>query len=220
VIDIVNVHKSITTRRFVIPILKGVTLKIEKAEMVAVMGPSGCGKSTLLGVAAGLDKPTAGKVAVDGTDLYGLDARRLDEFRHNHIGFVFQNFGLIRELTCEENILLPTVFGGKRKHADKSLEDLLEFLDIKHLRKRFPIEMSGGEQQRAAIARALIADPAVILADEPTGALDQKRGAAIMSLFREIAGKDRRTLLVVTHDESVASYCDRIIRMKDGVLVS
>lgn len=220
VINIVNVQKSITTRRFVIPILKGVTFQIAKAEMVAVMGPSGCGKSTLLGAVAGLDKPTAGKVTVNGTDLYSLDARRLDGFRHLHIGFVFQNFGLIKELTCEENILLPTVFGGPGKHTGKSLENLLEYLDIKHLRKRFPIEMSGGEQQRAAIARALIADPAVILADEPTGALDQTRGAAIMSLFRDIADRDRKTLLIVTHDGTVADRCDRTLHMKDGVLYS
>jgi putative ABC transport system ATP-binding protein len=219
-LNIINVIKSIKTKTVVFEILRGITIKIEKAEMVAVMGPSGCGKSTLLGVIAGLDKPSAGRVMIDGIDLYGLNSRCLDEFRHNRIGFVFQNFGLIKELTCEENILIPTVFGSKGKHTGtgKSLENLLEFLDIKHLRKRFPVEMSGGEQQRTAIARALIADPDIILADEPTGALDQQRGAAIMSLFRKIADQEKKTLLIVTHDKVVADHCDRVVHMKDGIL--
>ncbi|MCL2050516.1 MAG: ABC transporter ATP-binding protein [Lachnospiraceae bacterium] len=210
-----SIKKSIKTKSATTHILKGISFSVNQGEMVAIMGPSGCGKSTLLGIIAGLDKPDSGSVSLNGKKMYEMPSDKLDSFRARHISIVFQNYGLIKELNCKDNIMLPLIFSGSSQNLIS--KSLYEQLGLKELLNRYPNEMSGGEQQRAAIARALITGPDIILADEPTGSLDQKTGLEIMAMFRKTA-LQKKTVLIVTHDKTVADLCDRIIQMKDGEL--
>ncbi len=200
--------------------LRGINLTIQPGEFVAVMGPSGCGKSTLLHLIGGLDRPTSGLVIVDGEDLTQLSDDQVTALRRRKMGFIFQFFNLIPVLNALENAALPMILDGTR--SDEALKRAREWLERVGLGQRLnhkPSELSGGEQQRVAIARALASDPAIILADEPTGNLDSRASEEIAMLLRQISSDWGRTILLVTHDPRIAAYADRIVFLKDGQIV-
>jgi len=200
--------------------LDGVNLRIQPGEFVSVMGPSGCGKSTLLHLLGGLDKPTAGRVLVDGKDLARLNDDALTELRRRKIGFVFQFYNLIPVLGASENAALPLILDGvKSSEARARAEQWLQRVGLPNRSDRRPDQLSGGQQQRVAIARALVAEPALILADEPTGNLDTRAGDEIAGVLRQVSSEWGRTVLTVTHDPRIAAYADRIIFLKDGKVV-
>lgn len=193
--------------------LDGVDITINDGEMVAIIGKSGSGKSTLLNLLGGLDKATEGKVFYNDTDLSTLNDTKLSEFRLKNIGFVFQFFDLIPELTAEENVMFPAKLAKKKETSEG---DLYTALDIGARVKHYPSEMSGGQQQRAAIARALINDPDVILCDEPTGNLDKASGEEVMTLLKRLNQEQKKTVIIVTHDSEIAAQCTRTIEISDG----
>jgi putative ABC transport system ATP-binding protein len=197
--------------------LDNVSVNVEKEEMVAIMGESGSGKSTMLNIIGVLDKPTLGEYWLNGTEVENLKGDALSVIRNKEIGFVFQSFFLLPRMTALQNVMLPLRYRGVP--SSESLhrsEAMLEKVGIKHLATHRPNQMSGGQQQRVAIARALIGDPAVILADEPTGALDSKTSQEVMDLFISLNKKDKKTIVIVTHDAGVGKQCQRIIRLQDG----
>jgi putative ABC transport system ATP-binding protein len=197
--------------------LRGVDLTIAHGEFVALVGPSGSGKSTVLNLIGGLDQPTSGQVWIDGAKLSGSDERTLTQHRRQHVGFVFQSFNLLPRLTAEENVALPLMFCGiPEKERRTRARALLERVGLGPRLAHHPTQLSGGEQQRVAIARALVGQPALLLADEPTGNLDTVIGAEIMSLLKELNREERLTLLVVTHDPEVAAFADRVVKLRDG----
>jgi putative ABC transport system ATP-binding protein len=200
--------------------LNKVTLNVKEGEYVAVMGPSGCGKSTLLNILGLLDNPTSGSYIFNGTEVANLKERDRTVFRKGNIGFVFQSFNLIDELTIYENVELPLIYlkmkAGDRK---KSVETVLERMKIGHRAKHFPQQLSGGQQQRVAIARAVVANPKLILADEPTGNLDSKNGIEVINLLTEL-NKEGTTIIMVTHSERDAGYAHRIVNLFDGQIVA
>ena len=199
--------------------LNKVTINVKEGEYVAVMGPSGCGKSTLLNILGLLDNPTAGSYIFNGTEVANLKERDRTMFRKGNIGFVFQSFNLIDELNVYENVELPLIYlkmkSGERK---KSVEDVLARMKISHRAKHFPQQLSGGQQQRVAIARAVVANPKLILADEPTGNLDSKNGIEVINLLTEL-NKEGTTIIMVTHSDRDAAYAHRIINLFDGQVV-
>jgi putative ABC transport system ATP-binding protein len=200
--------------------LNKVTLDVKEGEYVAVMGPSGCGKSTLLNILGLLDNPTSGSYIFNGTEVANLRERDRTMFRKGNIGFVFQSFNLIDELTVYENVELPLIYlkmkSGDRK---KSVDDVLERMKIAHRAKHFPQQLSGGQQQRVAIARAVVANPKLILADEPTGNLDSKNGIEVINLLSEL-NKEGTTIIMVTHSDRDAGYAHRIVNLFDGQIVA
>jgi putative ABC transport system ATP-binding protein len=207
--------------------LRGVDLAIARGEFVALVGPSGSGKSTVLNLIGGLDRPTSGQVWINGIELSASDERTLTRHRRQHVGFVFQSFNLLPRLTAEENVALPLMFSGvPEKERRARARALLERVGLGPRLTHRPTQLSGGEQQRVAIARALVGQPALLLADEPTGNLDTATGAELMALLKELnqdqrsaRSPDRRrglTLLVVTHDPEVAAFADRIVKLRDG----
>jgi putative ABC transport system ATP-binding protein len=197
--------------------LDHVSLQVETGEFVAVMGPSGCGKSTLLHLVGGLDRPTEGTVKIDGQDLSKLGDDELTDLRRQHIGFIFQFFNLIPTLDALDNTALPLVLGGtKPTEAQSRAAKWLEKLEVAGRSTHRPEELSGGERQRIAIARALVTEPSLILADEPTGNLDSGAATDFVTLLRETVDRWERSILLVTHDERISSYADRVLRMKDG----
>jgi putative ABC transport system ATP-binding protein len=197
--------------------LDGVDLHVCKGEFVALVGASGSGKSTLLNLVGALDKPTAGKIELDGVDLAGLGDDELTRVRRDKIGFIFQFFNLLPSLSCLENVALPLhLRGWKRKQAHARAAELLELTGLKHRLEHLPDELSGGERQRTAIARALSVYPPILLADEPTGNLDSATGADILALIRDLHERLDTTILMVTHDRAVAESCPRMITLKDG----
>ena len=191
-------------------------LTVARGEFVAVMGASGSGKSTLLHLLAGLTSPTEGTVEIEGRDLGKMGDRELTLFRRRRIGIVFQAYNLIPSLDVEQNICLPLVADGKRRDAKERLEPILETLDLGDRRKHRPDQLSGGEQQRVAIGRAMITDPAIILADEPTGNLDSAAGRHVCQILREACDLRERTIVMVTHEPAVAIYTSRVVVLKDG----
>jgi putative ABC transport system ATP-binding protein len=198
--------------------LRGIDVEIAKGELTAVMGPSGSGKSTLMHLLAGLDRPTAGTVAIDGVDITRLKDAELTKLRRTQVGFVFQFFNLLPMLSAEENVLLPLAIAGDK--PDKAwVEELLGRVGLGERRKHRPAELSGGQQQRVAVARALVTRPAVVFADEPTGNLDSKTGAEILELLSEAVGDYGQTLVMVTHDTRAATIADRILYLADGRIV-
>jgi len=200
-------------------VLKGINLHIGKGEVVSVVGASGAGKTTLLQILGSLDKPTSGRVLIDGTDLNSLNEREMSDFRNKHIGFVFQFHQLLPEFTALENVMLPALIGGKSKReAEKEALELLSFLNLSDRAEHKPSEMSGGEKQRVAIARALINHPSVVFADEPSGNLDSQNAEELQRLFFSLREKYGQTFIIVTHDMHLASMCDRMIRIKDGLV--
>lgn len=199
--------------------LKSVDLSIKQGEFVAIVGPSGSGKSTLLHLIGGVDRPTSGKVMVDGEDVYSLSESKLAIFRRRKVGFIFQSYNLIPVLTAEENVMLPLLLD--RREVDKAyLSDLLKLLGLEARKRHLPSELSGGQQQRVSIGRALAYKPSIILADEPTGNLDSKNGNEIIELLRYSVKKYNQTLMIITHDERIASQADRVIHIADGMIAS
>ena len=197
--------------------LNHVNLTVEKGELIAIMGDSGSGKSTLLHMLAGVDRPTEGQVLIQNVDITSLPEKEMAVFRRRNIGVIYQSFNLIPNITIEKNILLPLLL-DQRKPAPTFFEEIIQTLGIEDKLKRFPTQLSGGEQQRVTIARSLVTRPAIILADEPTGNLDRRNTEEITSLFRLVNQRFQATILLVTHDEKVALSCERVMFMVDGTL--
>lgn len=215
-IEIKGVTKSFGS----LQVLKGIDLCIEKGEIVSIVGPSGAGKTTLLQILGTLDKPDNGSVVVDGIETSTLSTNKLSEFRNKHLGFVFQFHQLLPEFTAIENIMIPAYIAGmKPKEARIRAEELLEFMGLSNRANHKPNELSGGEKQRVAVARALMNNPAVILADEPSGSLDSKNKEELHKLFFDLRDKFGQTFVIVTHDETLATLTDRTIHLKDGRIV-
>lgn len=218
-VEVTNLSKRYEGKRTV-HALRDVSFRVEKGEMIATMGPSGSGKSTLLNIIGGLDRPSEGSVIIDGRDTTGLNDDDLTRLRREKIGFIFQFFNLLPTLTAQENVALPlylTGAGGKEARA-RALE-MLERAGLGDRTEHLPDELSGGEQQRVAMARALILSPPLILADEPTGNLDSKNGQEVLALFKRLQSRFGTTVIMVTHDARAAAFCDRILNMQDGQLV-
>ena len=214
-IDIKGITKSFGS----LQVLKGIDLHIDKGEVVSIVGPSGAGKTTLLQIIGTLDKPDSGQIIINGTDVSSLSRKKLSEFRNQHIGFVFQFHQLLPEFTALENIMIPAFIARKsRSEAKKKAEELLDFMGLSDRAGHKPSELSGGEKQRVAIARALVNNPAVILADEPSGSLDSKNKEELHQLFFNLRDKFGQTFVIVTHDEHLARITDRTIAMRDGML--
>jgi len=199
-----------------IQVLRGIDLDLAPGETVFLCGASGAGKTTLLYTIAGLETPEAGSVEFEGRSLYGISGNALARLRNERMGFVFQSYFLLPELTALENVLLPSLIGGKKTEA--RARELLDRVGLKDRMDHLPAELSGGEQQRVAIARSLVNDPSILFADEPTGNLDSKNGEVIITLLLDLANADGRTLAVVTHDDRLAARGDRLVRIVDGVL--
>ena len=197
----------------------GVSFSVPKGQMVAIIGASGSGKSTLLHMIGAVDRPTSGKIFLDGQDVFQQNNRELAIFRRRQVGLIYQFYNLIPVLTAEENIMLPVLMDG-RKPDREHLEKILDMLGLKERRDHLPSQMSGGQQQRVSIGRALFTSPQVILADEPTGNLDSKNSAEIMELLRRSNRELKQTTLIITHDEKIAEQCDRIIVLSDGKIIS
>jgi len=216
-IEAENLRKSYQLGEVELEVLKGINLRIDRGEFVSVMGPSGSGKSTLLYLMGSLDKPTSGRVRIQGRDLAVLNDKEESILRRRELGFVFQFYNLIPNLTVEENILLPVLLDGKRvKSFRNRLNHLLDLVGLTQRRRHTPRELSGGEQQRVAVARSLINDPDIILADEPTGNLDSENSAGILQLLKKINQEQAKTIVQVTHSEEAAAYSERIINVRDG----
>ena len=214
-----NLKKSYRTEEVETIALNGVSLSINKGEFVAVMGPSGCGKTTLLNVVGLLDAPDSGELYLNGQEVGRLNERGRAEIRKQNIGFVFQSFNLIDDLTIFENVELPLVYMGvKPSERKKRVGEVLDRMQIMHRRNHFPQQLSGGQQQRAAVARAVINHPKLILADEPTGNLDSRHGAEVMQLLTTL-NEQGATIVMVTHSENDARYANRIVRMLDGEML-
>lgn len=215
-IDIKNITKSFGN----LQVLKDINLHINKGEVVSIVGPSGAGKTTLLQIIGTLDKPDSGTICLDGIDVNKLSTRKLSDFRNQHIGFVFQFHQLLPEFTALENVMIPAYIAGKsNSEAKQRALELLEFMGLSDRSGHKPAELSGGEKQRVAVARALVNKPAVILADEPSGSLDSKNKAELHQLFFDLRDKFGQTFVIVTHDEGLAAITDRTIHMKDGEIL-
>ena len=198
--------------------LKDIKFSVDKGEYIAIVGESGSGKSTLLNIIGALDIPTEGKVIINNKDLFSMKDSELTVFRRRNIGFVFQGFNLIPELTVEQNIIFPVLLDYKKPDR-KYLEELLNILGLQERKNHLPSELSGGQQQRVAIGRALITRPSLILADEPTGNLDSKNSSEVISLLKESSQKYEQTIIMITHSRSIAQAADRVLRVSDGILV-
>lgn len=214
-IEITNITKSFGS----LQVLKGIDLTIDKGEVVSIVGPSGAGKTTLLQIIGTLDRPDTGTVCVDSVDTTTLSQKALSDFRNRHLGFVFQFHQLLPEFTAIENIMIPAFIAGRsRKEAKARAEELLRFMGLTDRASHKPAELSGGEKQRVAVARALVNNPAVILADEPSGSLDSQNKQELHQLFFDLRNQYGQTFVIVTHDEQLATLTDRTIHLKDGLL--
>ena len=211
-----NLHRSYSIGKKQVEVLHGLDLHIKRGEKVFLCGPSGAGKTTLMYTLAGLEQPLQGQVFIEGTDIYALSLKERAKFRNRNMGFIFQNYMLMPELTALENASLATAVAGSE--ATDRVVALLEKVGLGNRLDHLPNELSGGEQQRVAIARALAHDPAIIFADEPTGNLDSRNGAQILDLLFELADQGGKTLVVVTHDPAIAARGDRVLTIKDGVV--
>jgi putative ABC transport system ATP-binding protein len=221
IIEATNLHKSYKmSKKNIVHALCGADIKIVQGEFVAIIGPSGCGKSTLMHILGLLDQPDEGKLIIDGLEIATAKKRKLPMLRSRKIGFIFQGFNLIPTLSALENVVLAARYGGKRpKQAKKLAIEMLTKVGLGERMKHRPTELSGGQQQRVAIARALINNPAIVLADEPTGELDSKTSKEIIMMLKDLNKKTGQTFLMVTHNLEVAKYCNRVIKMRDGLVV-
>jgi putative ABC transport system ATP-binding protein len=216
----IDLRKTYRVGQVDVEALRGVSLRIREGELAAVMGPSGCGKSSLMHILGAMTKPTAGTVLIEGRDIAGMNDRELTEIRQHKIGFVFQKFNLLPTLTARDNIdVARYIKGAKGEHRDH-LAEILRLLMIEDKMGRKPSELSGGEQQRVAIARAVATKPAILLADEPTGNLDSKNSEIVLNMFRELNRKFKQTIILVTHNPELVTYTDRLIEMRDGLILS
>lgn len=221
ILNVVNLHKvyggqdeANTTHA-----LNGLDLKIEDGEFVGVMGPSGSGKTTLLNLLSGIDKPTSGTIEISGKNIISMSNDELSVFRRQKLGFVFQDFNLIDSLTIKENVMLPLILDKRSASEMESKADsIMSLFDISAIAAKYPYNVSGGQQQRAAVSRAIINDPAIVFADEPTGNLDSKSSNSVMKSFEKMNAENNTTILMVTHDSFAASFCNRIIFIKDGMV--
>lgn len=219
-LEISHVEKEIENGRQKNTILKDISFRLETGSITAIVGKSGCGKSTLLSIAGGIDAPTKGTVLLLGKDYYRMPETDRECFRNENVGLLFQSYHLISELTCEENIRMPVCFSrNKNRFDEKNLDNWIKKVGLADKRFLFPAQMSGGEQQRTAILRAIVNHPKILFADEPTGALDSGTGNQIIRFLAEYAHKSGTAILLVTHDMDVAGQCDRIIEMADGKIV-
>jgi putative ABC transport system ATP-binding protein len=214
-----NLVKTIRNGAREVEIIRGISFDVPSRQFVAIMGPSGSGKSTLLGLIAGLDAPTSGIITIDGVDITALREDELAQLRGKKLGFVFQSYHLIPTLTAFENVLLPMEFSGVSNGATARAEYLLESVGLIERRDHYPVQLSGGEQQRVALARAFMMKPAVLLADEPTGNLDSENGRHVLELLMRLNREEGTTLVLVTHDEMLASQAERRILLRDGRIV-
>ena len=220
VMDVRNISKSLPLGRERIDILKGISFQIMSGEFISIVGPSGSGKSTLLGIIAGLDNPTAGQVLIDSIDITRMSEGHLAEVRNHKIGMVFQAFNLITTLTAQENVEVPLYVGKHAGPPSQRARELLDLVGLSHRLKHRPGQLSGGEQQRVAIARALATDPAIVIADEPTGNLDAKNGEHLLNLIATLRAQTGKTFIIASHDALVASHADRAIHLMDGTVAA
>ena len=216
-LEVQKICKTYGSKEAAVRALKGVSFSVPQGEYVAIVGESGSGKSTLLNMIGGLDTPTSGKVLVDGQDTFAMRERNLTVFRRRNIGFIFQSFNLIPELTVEQNIMFPVLL-DYQKPDRKYLEELLTVLHLRERRSHLPSQLSGGQQQRVAIGRALITRPALVLADEPTGNLDTQNSSEVIALLKEASRKYEQTIIMITHNRMIAQTADRVLQVSDGVL--
>ena len=216
-LEVSNVSKTYGSGEAAVKALKKVSFSVPKGEYVAIVGESGSGKSTLLNMIGALDTPTSGKVVISGKEIFSMNDRKLTIFRRRNIGFIFQAFNLIPELTVEQNIVFPVLL-DYQKPDTKYLEELLSVLNLKERRNHLPSQLSGGQQQRVAIGRALFTRPALILADEPTGNLDSQNTSEVIALLKEASKKYEQTIIMITHSHSIAQTADRILQVSDGEL--
>ena len=216
-LEVNNICKTYGSGETAVHALKKVSFSVPKGEYVAIVGESGSGKSTLLNMIGALDTPTSGKVVIGGKEIFSMNDNRLTVFRRRNIGLIFQAFNLIPELTVEQNIIFPVLL-DYQKPDRKYLEELLTVLNLKERRNHLPSQLSGGQQQRVAIGRALITRPSLILADEPTGNLDTQNSSEVIALLKEASRKYEQTIIMITHNRSIAQSADRILQVSDGVL--
>lgn len=216
-LEVKSISKTYDSGEAAVHALKDISFSVPKGEFVAIVGESGSGKSTLLNMVGALDTPTSGKVFIDGKDIFSMKDSSLTIFRRRNIGFVFQSFNLIPELSVEQNIIFPVLL-DYQKPDKKYLEELLTVLNLKERRNHLPSQLSGGQQQRVAIGRAMITRPSLILADEPTGNLDSQNSSEVIALLKEAAKKYEQTIVMITHSRSIAQTADRILQVSDGAL--
>ena len=216
-LEVKNISKTYGNGETAVKALKNVSFCVEKGEFLAIVGESGSGKSTLLNMIGALDAPTAGKVIIDGKDIMAMKDDAATIFRRRNIGFIFQAFNLIPELTVEQNIVFPLLL-DYQKPDQKYLDELLKVLNLENRRKHLPGQLSGGQQQRVAIGRALITRPSIILADEPTGNLDSKNSSEVIALLKDATRRYEQTIIMITHNRVIAQSADRILQVKDGVV--
>ena len=220
IIQVKNLHKIYTIGKNKVHALNGVSLDIFEGEFCAIVGTSGSGKSTMLNMLAGLEKPTKGEVIIGGEHIEKMNENQLVKFRRDHVGFIFQSFNLLQTMTAQENVALPLVFRGEdKKDRLKKAGDLLDLVGLPDHKKHKPNEMSGGQQQRVGVARALVVDPEIIFADEPTGNLDSNTSKDIMNMMQKVVREQKKTLVMVTHDNHLAGFADRIFHIIDGKIV-
>lgn len=216
-LEVSKICKTYGSGETAVKALKNVSFSVPRGEYVAIVGESGSGKSTLLNMIGALDTPTSGKVMIDGKDVFSMNDRKLTVFRRRNIGFIFQAFNLVPELTVEQNMILPMLL-DYQKPDKKYLEELLSVLNLKERQNHLPSQLSGGQQQRVAIGRALITRPALILADEPTGNLDTQNSSEVIALLKEASKKYEQTIIMITHNHSISQTADRVLQVSDGAL--